>query len=137
MKIDRLKVLTLNIHKGLSHFNRRMVLHDLREGLQSLNPDVVFLQEVQGKLPVVNTALAGLDEAAKRLFNSSRYGEWLNQTIPCGALLNGPTGPVVPVNDPCITGAGSAGLSGSQSQSLTPAQGPQAVSELLTQGLGR
>src|SRR5207247_9957733 len=48
MKQERLKVLTLNIHKGLSHFNRRMVLHDLREGLQSLNPDVVFLQEVQG-----------------------------------------------------------------------------------------
>ena len=48
MKIDRLKVLTLNIHKGLSHFNRRMVIHDLREGLESLNPDVVFLQEVQG-----------------------------------------------------------------------------------------
>jgi endonuclease/exonuclease/phosphatase family metal-dependent hydrolase len=48
MKIDRLKVVTLNIHKGLSHFNRRMVIHDLREGLQSLDPDIVFLQEVQG-----------------------------------------------------------------------------------------
>src|SRR5207237_1121529 len=46
--MERLKVVTLNIHKGLSHFNRRMVIHDLREGLQSLNPDVVFLQEVQG-----------------------------------------------------------------------------------------
>jgi len=48
MKKERLKVLTLNIHKGLSHFNRRMVIHDLREGLQSLDPDLVFLQEVQG-----------------------------------------------------------------------------------------
>src|SRR5436305_9924915 len=48
MKKERLKVVTLNIHKGLSHFNRRMVIHDLREGLQSLDPDVVFLQEVQG-----------------------------------------------------------------------------------------
>jgi endonuclease/exonuclease/phosphatase family metal-dependent hydrolase len=45
---QRLRVVTLNIHKGLSHFNRRMVLHDLREGLRALDPDVVFLQEVQG-----------------------------------------------------------------------------------------
>jgi len=43
-----LRVVTLNIHKGLSHFNRRMVIHDLREGLQMLDPDLVFLQEVQG-----------------------------------------------------------------------------------------
>ena len=43
-----LRVVTLNIHKGLSHFNRRMVIHDLREGLRSLAPDIVFLQEVLG-----------------------------------------------------------------------------------------
>src|SRR2546422_132881 len=34
--------------KGLSHFNRRMVIHELREGLRELDPDFVFLQEVQG-----------------------------------------------------------------------------------------
>jgi len=44
----KLRVVTLNIHKGLSLLNRRMVLHELREGLESLQPDVVFLQEVQG-----------------------------------------------------------------------------------------
>jgi endonuclease/exonuclease/phosphatase family metal-dependent hydrolase len=43
-----LRVATMNIHKGLSHFNRRMVIHDLREGLRALDPDIVFLQEVQG-----------------------------------------------------------------------------------------
>lgn len=43
-----LKVATLNIHKGLSHFNRRMVIHELREGLRALDADLVFLQEVQG-----------------------------------------------------------------------------------------
>jgi endonuclease/exonuclease/phosphatase family metal-dependent hydrolase len=46
--MKKLRVVTMNIHKGLSQFNRRMVLHELREGLQSLEPDVVFLQEVQG-----------------------------------------------------------------------------------------
>ncbi|HYT48429.1 MAG TPA: endonuclease/exonuclease/phosphatase family protein [Burkholderiales bacterium] len=45
---ERLRVVTLNIHKGLSQFNRRMVIHGLREGLRALDPDLVFLQEVQG-----------------------------------------------------------------------------------------
>jgi endonuclease/exonuclease/phosphatase family metal-dependent hydrolase len=44
----KLRVVTLNIHKGLSQFNRRVVIHDLREGLRALNPDLVFLQEVAG-----------------------------------------------------------------------------------------
>ncbi len=43
-----LRIVTLNIHKGLSQFNRRMVIHELREGLNALEPDLVFLQEVQG-----------------------------------------------------------------------------------------
>ncbi len=43
-----LRVVTLNIHKGLSQFNRRVVIHELREGLRTLNPDLVFLQEVSG-----------------------------------------------------------------------------------------
>ena len=45
---ESLRVATLNIHKGLSQFNRRMVIHELREGLRALQPDLVFLQEVQG-----------------------------------------------------------------------------------------
>jgi len=49
-----LRVVTLNIHKGLSQFNRRMVIHELREGLRELDADLVFLQEVQG----VNNRLA-------------------------------------------------------------------------------
>ncbi len=44
-----LKIATYNIHKGLSYFNRRVVLHELRERLRELNADIVFLQEVQGE----------------------------------------------------------------------------------------
>ena len=44
-----LTVVTYNIHKGLSQFNRRLVLHDIRERLKALDADVAFLQEVQGK----------------------------------------------------------------------------------------
>ncbi len=43
-----LHIATYNIHKGFSHFNRRVVIHELRERLRHLNPDIVFLQEVQG-----------------------------------------------------------------------------------------
>ncbi|MCX7172057.1 MAG: endonuclease/exonuclease/phosphatase family protein [Proteobacteria bacterium] len=41
-------VVTYNIHKGFSQFNRRMMVHELRERLRQLAPDIVFLQEVQG-----------------------------------------------------------------------------------------
>jgi len=44
-----LKIATYNIHKGLSQFNRRVVLHELRERLRELDADIVFLQEVQGE----------------------------------------------------------------------------------------
>src|SRR5437870_6391461 len=45
MAID---VVTYNIHKGVSQFNRRMIVHELRERLRGMNPDIVLLQEVQG-----------------------------------------------------------------------------------------
>jgi endonuclease/exonuclease/phosphatase family metal-dependent hydrolase len=45
---DTLRIATYNIHKGFSFFNRRLVIHDVREHLRALNADLVFLQEVQG-----------------------------------------------------------------------------------------
>jgi phospholipid/cholesterol/gamma-HCH transport system substrate-binding protein len=41
---------------------------------------------VRTKLPTVDDTLAHLYEGAKRLFTSSRYGDWLNQIIPCGRV---------------------------------------------------
>jgi endonuclease/exonuclease/phosphatase family metal-dependent hydrolase len=43
-----LHIASYNIHKGLSFFNRRMVVHELRDRLAQINSDIVFLQEVQG-----------------------------------------------------------------------------------------
>lgn len=43
-----LRIASYNIHKGLSFFNRRIVLHDVRDSLIGLNAEIVFLQEVQG-----------------------------------------------------------------------------------------
>lgn len=48
MSLPALHIATYNIHKGFSQFNRRMMVHELRERLRHLAPDIVFLQEVQG-----------------------------------------------------------------------------------------
>jgi endonuclease/exonuclease/phosphatase family metal-dependent hydrolase len=44
----RFSVATYNIHKGLSHLNRRVVIHELRDRLAGLDADILFLQEVVG-----------------------------------------------------------------------------------------
>lgn len=41
-------IASYNIHKGLSHFNRRLTIHEMRDKLRSLDVDLAFLQEVQG-----------------------------------------------------------------------------------------
>ncbi len=43
-----LRIASYNIHKGLSFFNRRVVVHEVRDRLMAINADIVFLQEVQG-----------------------------------------------------------------------------------------
>jgi endonuclease/exonuclease/phosphatase family metal-dependent hydrolase len=52
-------VATYNIHKGLSHFNRRIILDEVREGLREMHADIVFLQEVQGERLRPTRARAG------------------------------------------------------------------------------
>ncbi|MEO5679127.1 MAG: MCE family protein, partial [Acidimicrobiales bacterium] len=51
---------------------------------------VVVVKAVQAKLPVLNDTLGTLDQAAAAIFRSARYGEWLNQVIPCGRLTVAP-----------------------------------------------
>jgi endonuclease/exonuclease/phosphatase family metal-dependent hydrolase len=45
----KLRILTINIHKGFSIFNRRFMLHELREAIREVSADLVFLQEVIGE----------------------------------------------------------------------------------------
>lgn len=47
--MQTLKIVTYNIHKGFSQFNRRVVLHELRDRLRELDADIMFLQEAQGE----------------------------------------------------------------------------------------
>jgi len=46
---NNIKVLTLNTHKGFNSFSTKFVLHELRDALRLLKPDIVFLQEVVGE----------------------------------------------------------------------------------------
>jgi endonuclease/exonuclease/phosphatase family metal-dependent hydrolase len=43
-----LKVMTVNAHKGFTFFNRRFILHELRDAVRAVGADIVFLQEVLG-----------------------------------------------------------------------------------------
>lgn len=45
----RLKILTYNIHKGFSSMSRRFVLHAIKQALQQVDADIVFLQEIHGE----------------------------------------------------------------------------------------
>jgi phospholipid/cholesterol/gamma-HCH transport system substrate-binding protein len=76
---------------------------------------------VREKLPVVDRALGNLDEGTQAIFRSAMYGEWLNQTIPCGKI-----GPVA-VDAACIKGAQDVPLSASP----TGANGAAGLSQLF------
>ena len=43
-----LTVMTVNIHKGFTAFNRRYMLPELRDAVRKVGADLVFLQEVMG-----------------------------------------------------------------------------------------
>ena len=46
---NRVRVLTVNTHKGFTSFNRRFILHELRDSIRMISADIVFLQEVLGE----------------------------------------------------------------------------------------
>jgi endonuclease/exonuclease/phosphatase family metal-dependent hydrolase len=76
-----LKIATYNIHKGMSQFNRRMVLPELRERLRELDADILFLQEVRGELTRIARRHAGSPQQpqheflAQEIWPHSIYGK--------------------------------------------------------------
>jgi endonuclease/exonuclease/phosphatase family metal-dependent hydrolase len=70
--MQTLTVATYNIHKGFSHFNQRVVLHELRERLRELNADIVFLQEVQGAHNTHGQNFANYPDGAQHEFIADR-----------------------------------------------------------------
>lgn len=49
MAENKLKIVTYNIHKGFGLANFRFVLHQIRDELETIDADFVFLQEIQGE----------------------------------------------------------------------------------------
>lgn len=47
--VHRLRILTVNTHKGFTALNRRFILPELRDAVRSTQADLVFLQEVLGE----------------------------------------------------------------------------------------
>ena len=45
----KLRIVTYNIHKGVSTIGARPRIHAIKQALTGLSADVVFLQEVQGR----------------------------------------------------------------------------------------
>lgn len=49
MVIKPIRILTYNIHKGFTAGNRQFVLQQIKEGIETIQADLVFLQEVIGE----------------------------------------------------------------------------------------
>jgi endonuclease/exonuclease/phosphatase family metal-dependent hydrolase len=73
---EPLRLLTVNIHKGYNAFNRRFVLHELREAVRALDSDLVFLQEVAGGTggPGAAAVCAQYEFLADTLWPEHAYG---------------------------------------------------------------
>ncbi len=82
------RVLTVNTHKGFSFFNRRFILHELREAVRGVGADIVFLQEVLGTHTTHPTRHANWPEAphyeflADSIWTDFAYGR--NAVYPSG-----------------------------------------------------
>ncbi len=82
------RVLTVNTHKGFSFFNRKFILHELREAVRGVGADVVFLQEVLGTHALHPARHANWPEAphyeflADSIWSDFAYGR--NAVYPSG-----------------------------------------------------
>jgi len=54
-----LMILSMNIHKGFTSFNRRFVLSELRDAVRHVGADILFLQEVLGQHALHAKRVAG------------------------------------------------------------------------------
>jgi len=83
-----LRILTVNTHKGFAQFNRRFMLHELREAVRDVAADIVFLQEVQGTHNGHSAKVADWPEAphyeflADQIWPQFAYGQ--NAAYPHG-----------------------------------------------------
>jgi endonuclease/exonuclease/phosphatase family metal-dependent hydrolase len=85
---NTLHIATFNIHKGLTHFNAHFALHEQRELLRTLQPDIVFLQEVRDEHAPHSKRFSNWPEAGQASFLADviwphfSYGK--NSVYPAG-----------------------------------------------------
>lgn len=79
-----LRIATFNIHKGVTSFNARLVLHEQRELIRQLHADIVFLQEVRGEHARHSRLHAGAQHEylADSIWQDFAYGK--NAVYPAG-----------------------------------------------------
>ncbi len=83
-----LTVMTVNIHKGFTFFNRKFMLPELRDAVRKVGADVVFLQEVLGNHDEHGRRFTGWPEAphyefmADEIWPQFAYGR--NMVYPKG-----------------------------------------------------
>jgi phospholipid/cholesterol/gamma-HCH transport system substrate-binding protein len=84
--------------------NLNTILGNNRSELDGIidNLDLITTEAIAPKLGQLDSALKGIDTAATKVFNSSRLGEWLNQSILCAAM--GPPQPGQGCAAPVIKG---------------------------------
>src|SRR3546814_12105156 len=84
------RVISYNIHKGRSALGSRESLSDLRLGLYGLRPDLLFLQEVQGRNERHFSLDAQHESLGAALHMNAAYGctAVRNHTDPVNALLS-------------------------------------------------
>jgi endonuclease/exonuclease/phosphatase family metal-dependent hydrolase len=83
-----LTVMTVNIHKGFTTFNRKFILPELRDAVRKVGADVVFLQEVMGANDKAGKHIDGLPEASHYEFLADsiwpQYAYGRNMVYPKG-----------------------------------------------------
>jgi len=72
--VSVIRVVSYNIHKGRSASGKRESLADLRLGLYGLSPDLLFLQEVQGRNQLQGSLDAQHESLAAALRMHTAYG---------------------------------------------------------------
>ncbi len=71
-----IRVLTLNIHKGLNAFGRKYVLESLRRAMRELDADILCLQEVVGRnLSESETLQSQYEYLADSIWSHYSYGQ--------------------------------------------------------------
>jgi endonuclease/exonuclease/phosphatase family metal-dependent hydrolase len=82
------RILTVNTHKGFTFFNRKFILHELRDAVHAVSADIVFLQEVMGSHELHATRIANwptnshYEFLADTMWTSFAYGR--NAVYPDG-----------------------------------------------------